>query len=80
MLTFGEGWHNNHHAHPTAAQHGLKWYEVDMNWYGIWALKTLGLAWDVKRVKLADLETGLVAAPNGRLVAGGLAEGAAAGD
>ena len=39
LLTFGEGWHNNHHAHPTAAQHGFKWYEVDMNWYGIGALK-----------------------------------------
>ncbi|MGC2555774.1 MAG: acyl-CoA desaturase, partial [Candidatus Sulfotelmatobacter sp.] len=71
---------NNHHAHPTAAQHGFTWYEVDMNWYGIWALKTLGLAWDVKRVRLADLENGLVAAPNGRLVTGSLAEGAAAGD
>jgi fatty-acid desaturase len=80
LLTFGEGWHNNHHAHPTAAQHGFTWYEVDMNWYGIWALKTLGLAWDVKRVRLADLENGLVAAPNGRLVTAGLAEGAAAGD
>ena len=56
LLTFGEGWHNNHHAHPTAAQHGFTWYEVDMNWYGIWALKTLGLAWDIKRVRLADLE------------------------
>jgi hypothetical protein len=51
-----------------------------VNWYGIWALKTLGLAWDVKRVKLADLENGLVAAPNGRMVTAGLAEGAAAGD
>jgi fatty-acid desaturase len=55
LLTFGEGWHNNHHAHPTAAQHGFTWYEVDMNWYGIWALKTLGLAWDIKRVKLDEL-------------------------
>jgi hypothetical protein len=51
-----------------------------VNWYGIWALKTLGLAWDIKRVKLADLETGLVAAPNGRLITAVLPEGAAAGD
>jgi stearoyl-CoA desaturase (delta-9 desaturase) len=80
LLTFGEGWHNNHHAHPTAAQHGFTWYEVDVNWYGIWALKTLGLAWDIKRVRLADLENGLSAAPNGRLVTAPLAEGAAAGD
>jgi fatty-acid desaturase len=52
MLTFGEGWHNNHHAHPQAARHGLTWYEFDMNWYGIWALRTLGLAWDVKLPRL----------------------------
>ena len=48
MLTFGEGWHNNHHAAPQVARHGLAWYEVDINWYGIYALKTLGLAWDIK--------------------------------
>ena len=35
MLTFGEGWHNNHHAHPVSARHGLAWYEIDMNWIGI---------------------------------------------
>jgi stearoyl-CoA desaturase (delta-9 desaturase) len=80
LLTFGEGWHNNHHAHPTAAQHGFTWYEVDVNWYGIWTLKTLGLAWDIKRVKLADLENGIGAAPNGRLISDALVEGAAAGD
>jgi stearoyl-CoA desaturase (delta-9 desaturase) len=80
LLTFGEGWHNNHHAHPTAAQHGFAWYEIDVNWYGIWALKTLGLAWDIKRVRLADLEKGLVATPNGQMITQALPEGAAAGD
>jgi stearoyl-CoA desaturase (delta-9 desaturase) len=80
LLTFGEGWHNNHHAHPTSAAHGLTWYEIDANWYGIWALKTLGLAWDVKRVNLAEIEAGLVAAPNGRLVAPEVTESWAAGD
>jgi fatty-acid desaturase len=54
LLTFGEGWHNNHHAHPTSARHGLKWYEIDMNWYGIWALKVLGLATQIMRVPAAD--------------------------
>ena len=48
ILSFGEGWHNNHHAHPQSARHGLAWYEFDLNWYGITALRTLGLAWDVK--------------------------------
>jgi sn-1 stearoyl-lipid 9-desaturase len=55
MITFGEGWHNNHHAHPVSARHGLKWYEFDINWYGIWALKKLGLARYVYRVKLSEL-------------------------
>ncbi|MCA1816865.1 MAG: fatty acid desaturase [Acidobacteria bacterium] len=48
LLTFGEGWHNNHHAHPRSARHGLRWYEIDVNWYGIRALQLLGLARDVK--------------------------------
>jgi fatty-acid desaturase len=52
ILTFGEGWHNNHHAAPQAARHGLAWYEIDMNWYGIAVLRALGLAWDVKFNKL----------------------------
>ena len=53
-LTFGEGWHNNHHAHPLSARHGLAWYEVDLNWYGIKTLEKLGLAWDVKLPKLGS--------------------------
>lgn len=48
MLTFGEGWHNNHHASPQSARHGLAWYEFDMNWYGILALRALGLAREIK--------------------------------
>ena len=52
LLTFGEGWHNNHHAHPVSARHGLRWYEVDMNWYGIWALK-YGTCAHVYEVKLS---------------------------
>ena len=50
LLTWGGGWHNNHHAHPTAAKHGLAWYEVDMNWWGIRTLKLLGLAKEIKLV------------------------------
>ncbi len=52
MLTFGEGWHNNHHASPLSARHGLAWYEFDTNWYGIASLRALGLAWDVTEAKL----------------------------
>ena len=48
LLTGGEGWHNNHHAHPVSARHGLRWYEFDPNYYGIWLLKKLGLARNIK--------------------------------
>jgi stearoyl-CoA desaturase (delta-9 desaturase) len=50
ILSWGEGWHNNHHAHPQSARHGLAWYEIDFNWYGIQALRALGLAWDIKQI------------------------------
>ncbi len=53
-LSFGEGWHNNHHAHPQSARHGLAWYELDVNWYGIKTLQALGLIWDVKLPKLGS--------------------------
>jgi len=42
-VTFGEGWHNNHHAYPRSAKHGLAWYEFDVNWVQIWALNKLGI-------------------------------------
>jgi len=54
LLTFGEGWHNNHHAHPTSARHGLAWYEIDFNWMGISVLRAIGLVWDVKVAKIAQ--------------------------
>ena len=51
LLTFGEGWHNNHHAYPTSARHGLRWYELDLTWLGIRALQFLGLAHGVKQIR-----------------------------
>lgn len=51
LLTFGEGWHNNHHAFPTSARHGLKWYEIDLNWWGIRTLQLLGLARTIKHLR-----------------------------
>ncbi len=62
ILTFGEGWHNNHHAHPQSARHGLAWYEIDTNWYCISFLRMLGLAWDVKTAKLPGLPQAALAA------------------
>jgi stearoyl-CoA desaturase (delta-9 desaturase) len=58
ILTFGEGWHNNHHAHPNSARHGLAWYEVDMTWMQIRFLQMIGLATMVK-VATVDSESSL---------------------
>ena len=53
LLTFGEGWHNNHHAHPTSARHGLAWYEFDPSWILISVLKFFGIA---KSIKVASID------------------------
>ncbi len=47
LLSFGEGWHNNHHALPRSAAHGLRWFEFDLTWMTIRALSLVGLAKDV---------------------------------
>jgi stearoyl-CoA desaturase (delta-9 desaturase) len=62
MVTFGEGWHNNHHAHPTSARHGLAAHELDITWLHIRLLQLLGLAEQVRTVKLPETEPERVAA------------------
>ncbi|MFO1062790.1 MAG: fatty acid desaturase [Pirellulales bacterium] len=47
LITYGEGWHNNHHAHPRMAKHGHRWWEVDITFMTIRLMKALGLVWDV---------------------------------
>jgi stearoyl-CoA desaturase (delta-9 desaturase) len=49
-FTFGESWHNNHHAFPTSYRHGLKAWQLDISAGVIWLLEKTGLAWDVVRV------------------------------
>jgi stearoyl-CoA desaturase (delta-9 desaturase) len=44
----GEGWHNNHHAFPTSARHGLHWWQLDVSYWVIRGLESLGLAWKVR--------------------------------
>mgnify|MGYP001075122647 CR=1 FL=1 len=55
-FTFGEAWHNNHHAFPTSARHGLRRLQIDPSAAVIWALEKAGLAWDVVRVAPERLE------------------------
>jgi len=64
MFTFGEGWHNNHHAHAQSARHGLAWYEIDITWYGILALSALGLAWDIKLPRFMTEKPAQAGAPS----------------
>ncbi len=61
LPTMGESWHNNHHAFPTSARHGLRRWELDGSGAVIWALEKLGLAWDVVRIspaRMADKAAG----------------------
>ena len=59
LISYGEGWHNNHHAFPTSARHGLKFWEIDLAYGFIRLFKAMGLAWDVhtppaEKLKLAS--------------------------
>lgn len=49
LFALGEGWHNNHHAFPQSAFHGLCWWEIDFSGVVIGALEAVGLAWNVQR-------------------------------
>ena len=57
ILSHGEGWHNNHHAFPTSARHGLKWWQFDLSWIVIRSLEKMGLAWNVKLPTERQLES-----------------------
>lgn len=43
LLSWGEGWHNNHHAFPFSARHGMAWWEIDVTWWHIKVLRVLHL-------------------------------------
>lgn len=50
LLTFGEGWHNNHHHYPASARQGFFWWEIDLSWWGLALLARAGIVWDLKPV------------------------------
>jgi stearoyl-CoA desaturase (Delta-9 desaturase) len=56
VLGLGEGWHNNHHAFPTSARHGLKWWQIDMSYWLIKCMEKVGLAWDVRVPGMEHME------------------------
>ena len=61
-LSMGEAWHNNHHAFPTSARHGLRWWQLDPSAWLIAGLERTGLIWDVVRVT-PERELAKIAAP-----------------
>jgi stearoyl-CoA desaturase (delta-9 desaturase) len=61
LLTFGEGWHNNHHHFPGAARQGFYWWEFDLTYYGLRMLAALGIIWDLKEVPVPVREARRVA-------------------
>ena len=52
----GEGWHNNHHAHPVSARHGLAWYEFDISWITLKVMRALGIASNIQVAQLPTTE------------------------
>jgi stearoyl-CoA desaturase (delta-9 desaturase) len=50
LLTFGEGWHNNHHFFPGSSRQGFRWWEIDLTWYGLKLMAALGLVHGLKPV------------------------------
>ncbi len=56
LLTFGEGWHNNHHHYPGAARQGFYWWEIDLTWYGLKALSALGIVSELRPVPARVLD------------------------
>jgi stearoyl-CoA desaturase (delta-9 desaturase) len=50
LITFGEGWHNNHHYFPGAVRQGHRWWEIDLTYYGLRLMAMFGLIWDLKPV------------------------------
>jgi len=50
LVTLGEGWHNNHHRYPGVTRQGFYWWEIDITYYGLWLLSSIGLIWDMNRV------------------------------
>ena len=70
LPSFGEAWHNNHHAFPRSFRHGMKWYEVDLSAITLWGLEKLHLVWNVMRIdpdRIALRAEGMARAGGGRL-------------
>ena len=59
LITFGEGWHNNHHFYPSSVRQGFRWWELDLTFYILRAFQMLGLIWDMRPVPARVLKANL---------------------
>jgi stearoyl-CoA desaturase (delta-9 desaturase) len=57
LLTFGEGWHNNHHFYQASVRQGHHWWQIDLSWYILVVMSWCGLVWDLKPVPEHILRT-----------------------
>ncbi len=58
LLTFGEGWHNNHHRFPASVRQGFRWYEVDLSYYALRVMELMGLVWRLNPLPKRILDEG----------------------
>jgi len=66
IVTFGEGWHNNHHCYAGSARHGFQWWEIDLTYYVLLALARLGLIWDLCNPPIELLQKRVASYPERR--------------
>jgi stearoyl-CoA desaturase (delta-9 desaturase) len=64
LLTFGEGWHNNHHHYPVTARQGFYWWELDVTYYLLVVLSWLGIVRDLTPLTVKKRESGRIAEAN----------------
>lgn len=65
LLSFGEGWHNNHHYYPSSARQGFKPWQIDISFYIIKLMEKLGLVWDIRELKMDSQQRPIL---NGNLI------------
>ncbi|CAN5745264.1 hypothetical protein BH11PLA1_BH11PLA1_07190 [soil metagenome] len=65
VLALGEGWHNNHHAFPASARHGLQWWQFDLSWICVWAMSKVGMAKEIRIPSEAKMKAKLKGAGAG---------------
>ena len=65
VVTFGEGWHNNHHHRPGSSRQGLVWWEIDVSYYVLRLLSLFGLVWDLRTTRVREIEPALDARAGG---------------